>query len=228
MSGTDNSQASRGSTSFERLYQRLDSSDTRCSDLHTHLLGMGDWRFWIHTIMQTVIPNRLLKPVTNSNSGQDELHTVEYYGPFAQATSSAPSDNADGVNRYERELQQKWAKVFDASNLQWMTNPLSAHNVHDTNKKTAAVHTSSPPSAPATTSTNIVPPPEASDASTSTSVTDSGRVCAVVGIPITASAGGGKSSPTTALAVIGKSDCGWAIQSNFLSNLACASFMTSV
>ena len=71
----------------KKLYNILDDSvnDVGYADLHTHLLGMGDWKFWVKSIIRKVLPARL-RQAEHQTGCNRELITVEYYGPAAGST----------------------------------------------------------------------------------------------------------------------------------------------
>jgi hypothetical protein len=76
-------------------------------ELHTHLMGMGSWNFWINTVMRTVIPAAVKKGHVEAYKGKDALtfETVLSTQPDVLPFDGAPS-TFDVVYSYDNHLMK--------------------------------------------------------------------------------------------------------------------------
>ena len=99
------------------------------TDLHTHLLGMGHYKFWLYGLMFHVLPRRL------ADLGKvHDFASVEYFGPSAGANKRTLSEAArawwvDVFDDQQQHIEVDVAKLLD--------NPLTAQNVHQDAAKRA-------------------------------------------------------------------------------------------
>ena len=91
------------------------------TDLHTHLLGMGHYKFWLYGLMFHVLPRRL------ANIAEHDFAGIEYFGPTAGATKRTLSTAARAWWRGVFDDKQQHVEV-DMAEL--LDNPLTAQNVH--------------------------------------------------------------------------------------------------
>ena len=107
---------------IDSVYAELDNVQDAASqlgftDLHTHLLGMGHWKFWVYGMMFFCLPRRLQDVSTH-----DPFYGVEYYGPAAGSQKVVLSQDA----------KSWWSSIVHPKHVyRKLDDPLTSGNAHD-------------------------------------------------------------------------------------------------